>query len=140
MKLRLAALAMLLVLPWGGAAAAPGDDVLDADARYRAALSRGDVAALADVLDENVRVVHGGGLLQTGRDAFIEGARSWRFTRYERSDVTVRIDGALAVMTARTEKLRTDRAMREDDFSVVVFARRDGIWRIVQLQNTPARP
>lgn len=113
-------------------------DILTLERRRCDALTSNDVAALADLMSEDLIHVHGNGHMD-GKAAYIEGVRTkYVFHRIERGDLTVRVYGDLAVVVGpldQTVEIRGSDKRNEIKAAATQTWVRDGAgWK----QNTCA--
>jgi uncharacterized protein (TIGR02246 family) len=114
--------------------------ILDADAKYRDAVLRGDASKLARIFADDILIVHSDG----GTDSkanFLDAISSGRLkmTSYERSEVQVRIYGSTALLFSRTAKTFAykGKPAKAKDTCIVTFSKVGTQWKIVAMQNTP---
>ena len=104
------------------------------DAEFRQAMIRGDAAAIARIVADDARIIHGGnGAIQDKR-GLIERFRSYRIDRYDRTPLLSKIDHDLALLVSITRKVANGH--ETDTSTTEVFVRRGGRWQILVLQNT----
>jgi ketosteroid isomerase-like protein len=145
---------ILLQAPWGAAQgisagsvpARPAEiAVRRADEAFQRALLAADTTALERLLAVDWTFRHFNGVLQT-REQFVGQVTGGRrsFAAMERDDVKVRLlgqSGEGAVLTARTRRDETveGRHFQGWVYSIHVWAREQGEWRLVTSQTTAAR-
>ena len=116
-------------------------EVLSADAAYRAALLNADAAKLANIMADEILIVHSDGGKDTKAN-FIDAIATGRLKLLsnERSDVEVRLYPPLALLFSRTRKKFTYKGGpgANYDTSIVTYMNQGGTWRIVAMQNTPS--
>ena len=114
-------------------------EVLNADASYREAVLRGDANQLATLFADDILIVHSDGTTDT-RANFLEAISSGRLRMqsYERSNVTVRIFGAMAILFSRTRKVFAYKGAPgvDLDAATVTYLKQGSQWKIVAMQNT----
>jgi ketosteroid isomerase-like protein len=115
-------------------------EVLNADADYRYAVLHGDSATLATIFTDDILIVHSDGTKDTKAN-FLDAISSGRLKliSYERTDVQIRIYGAIALMFSRTAKSFAYKGSpgKANDTSIVTFSKAGNRWRMVAMQNTP---
>jgi len=114
-------------------------EVLAADAGRIKALLENDVAALEQILGDDLTYVHSNGMLDT-KESFLNSLRSGtRYLSMEMSDLAVRPLGETAIMTAKFNarvQVR-DREVNPEPRVLVVYTKRDGRWQMIAWQSTP---
>jgi ketosteroid isomerase-like protein len=107
------------------------------DDRYAAMLAK-DVAALERLLHPDLVYMHSSGVADT-KASYIAGVRDrvWDYSAIARSDQTVRLHGALALVFNR---LKIDLSVRGvakslDNRALAVWVADDGTWRLIALQS-----
>lgn len=130
---------LLLLLPALAAAQNVQEDILAADARRFAAMIQGDLAALEDLLAEDLTYTHSNGQVET-RTQFLESLRSGklRYLAAMPSDVNVRVYGDTAVVTGRVE-MKVSSQGQEPTVTArftEVWVKRGGAWKLAAWQST----
>jgi ketosteroid isomerase-like protein len=113
------------------------------DERYAAMLGK-DIAALERLLHPDLVYMHSSGVADS-KTSYIGGARDrvWDYSRITRSDQTVRLNGALALVFNR---LKIDLSVRGvakslDNRALAVWVADDsGAWRLIALQSGMVPP
>jgi ketosteroid isomerase-like protein len=112
------------------------------DDRYAAMLAK-DVAALERLLHPDLVYMHSSGVADS-KASYIAGVRDrvWDYTQIERSDQTVRLHGALALVFNR---LKIDLSVRGvakslDNRALAVWVAEGGAWRLIALQSGMVPP
>ncbi len=116
------------------------------DERYAAMLGK-DIAALERLLHPDLVYMHSSGVADS-KASYIAGVRDrvWDYHRIERSDQTVRLHGALAMVFNR---LKIDLSVRGvakslDNRALAVWVADGGVatnpWRLIALQSGIAPP
>ena len=106
--------------------------------RFQAMIA-GDVAALDEILADDVVYTHASGEVET-KQQFLESVASHRieYQSLEASEVTVRVFGTAAVITGRGS-MEIRRAGQGKSFAfrfIEVYANRDGRWQMAAWQST----
>ncbi len=116
-----------------------GNEVLKTDAAYREAVLKADIETLKSILHEEIIIVHSDGDTDH-RANFLESISSGRLRlqSYERSNVSVRVYGSMALLLSRTRKLFTYKGTpgKDEDTSLVKYVKKGTRWRMVAMQNT----
>jgi hypothetical protein len=138
---RLVCLGLLLMFA-GRAAAGVAEDVLAADAARTAALIAADRAALDATLADELRYVHGNGLVQD-RAAYLEaavgGAMTYTaITPLERRLRVLSPQVALLTGSNRVAVLLDGKPLQLDVLYTAVYVQQDGTWKLTAWQSTPA--
>ncbi|MGA2881381.1 MAG: nuclear transport factor 2 family protein [Bryobacteraceae bacterium] len=137
--LRSVGVLLLLVSAAHGQSGDQKKEVLQADAAYRDAILRGDVAVLAAIMNEDIVIVHSDGTADD-RANFLEAISSGRLKlqSYERSNVSIRIHGSTALLLSQTRKHFTYKGSpaTDEDMSLVTYVKEGTRWRMVAMQNT----
>jgi ketosteroid isomerase-like protein len=121
----------------------PRQEVLAADARRFAAMVQGDLAALENLLTEDLTYTHSSGKVET-RTEILESLRSGRL-RYlaaEPSESAVRLHGETAIVTGRAD-LRVSAQGGELTLPVrftEVWVKSSGVWKLAAWQSTRIGP
>jgi ketosteroid isomerase-like protein len=112
------------------------------DERYAAMLGK-DIAALERLLHPDLVYMHSSGVADT-KASYIAGVRDrvWDYSRIARSDQTVRLHGALALLFNR---LKIDLSVRGvakslDNRALAVWVADEGVWRLIALQSGMVPP
>jgi hypothetical protein len=136
MGARAVALGVLAIFLLG----ADAEDVLDADARRRAAQIDVDVGALDALLAEDLLYVHATGEVQAKEELItwleLEEAD---YVRIETSEVDVLVDGAVAKLVGwQSMEVRIgEQSFRPRSVFTAVYVQRDGRWQLFAYQSTP---
>jgi ketosteroid isomerase-like protein len=131
--------AVLLMAGRAGAEDPAEAAVLKREEARLQAMVKADVAALEDILADDLSYFHSSGSADTKRE-FIEAIRTGRlkYKQLDREGVAVRVYGEVAVVTGRG---RFQVRSGEDDLDVRlrftdVYVKRGGKWRMVAWQST----
>jgi hypothetical protein len=131
--------AVLLVVPRAGAEDPAEAAVLKREEARLQAMVKADVAALEDVLADDLSYIHASGNADTKRE-FIDAIRTGRlrYKQLDREGVAVRVYDDVAVVTGRGRFLVRS---GENDLDVRllftdVYVKRGGKWRMVAWQST----
>jgi len=74
------------------------EEILSLEARRIAALTSGDVAALGELMSDDLVHVHGNGHMD-GKDDYLDGvAKKYKFHRIERGELSIRVYGDVVVV------------------------------------------
>lgn len=138
---RLVCLGLLLMLA-GRAMAGAAEDVLAVDAARTAALIAADRAALDATLADELRYVHGNGLVQD-RAAYLEAAvgGAMTYTAITPVQQQVRVlspQVALLTGSNRVAVLLDGKPLQLDVLYTAVYVQQDGTWKLTAWQSTPA--
>jgi Domain of unknown function (DUF4440) len=147
--LAIAALAWLALAPSVRAEQAPlppgpeGDLLRLEERRYRAMVDV-DVAALQEILGDELRFTHANGSVDT-KYVLIASLESGRldYVSARSRDPAVRVygDAAVVVGTGVLEvRVSSGPIMKLKNLFTAVYAKRDGAWRLVAYQSTKAPP
>jgi hypothetical protein len=134
MGARAVALGVLAIFLLG----ADAEDVLDADARRRAAQIDVDVGALDALLAEDLLYVHATGEVQAKEELItwleLEEAD---YVRIETSEVDVLVDGAVAKLVGwQSMEVRIgEQSFRPRSVFTAVYVQRDGRWQLFAYQS-----
>jgi ketosteroid isomerase-like protein len=120
-------------------AAALEREVLEADGRRVQALLSNDLAALEDLLADDLTYVHSNGNLDT-KDTYIGALRSGatRYLSMVMSGLSVRTDGNTAVVAGSFEaRVQTRNGeVNPKPRVLIVYVKRDGRWQMLAWQST----
>ena len=112
------------------------------DERYAAMLAK-DIAALERVLHPDLVYMHSSGVADS-KASYIAGVgdRVWDYSRIERSEQTVRVSGALALVFNRLKIDLTVRGVAKslDNRALAVWVAERGVWRLIALQSGMVPP
>lgn len=138
---RLICLGLLLMLA-GRALAGAAEDVLAVDAARTAALIAADRAALDATLADELRYVHGNGLVQD-RAAYLEAAVGgvMTYTAITPVQQQVRVlspQVALLTGSNRVAVLLDGKPLQLDVLYTAVYVQQDTTWKLTAWQSTPA--
>jgi len=114
----------------------PQDAAVQAvDARYREAMTLGNVGELELIVADDATIIHGnrGGI--QGKAALIKEFRSYGIKRYERTPIRSTINGGSAILVSATHKFFAG-GQKVEATTTEVLVRRSGRWQILVLQNT----
>lgn len=116
-------------------------EVLAAEARRRAALVASDMAALADLMEDDIVHVHTTGIVQTKAQLLHHAGEFLQFYAVERGPLTVRELGPDAVivtgpMINTVGKRGTEEKLDVHSFVTQVWVKRAGQWRTKSFQAT----
>jgi len=131
-------LAFPLSLDAGPAVSAAGKQVLAINAALVTAVLKQDAAALQDLMADDLLYVHGDGQVR-GKQAFIEQLGTHlTYKSIELSDETVRVDGNLAVVSAKAAFLVFEHGGNASTQTRItrVFVKNRGRWRLTLHQAT----
>ena len=107
------------------------------DERYAAMLGK-DIDALERLLHPKLVYMHSSGVADS-KASYIAGMRErvWDYTSIERSDQTVRLHGALALVFNRLKISLTVRGVAKslDNRALAVWLAEEGAWRLIALQS-----
>jgi ketosteroid isomerase-like protein len=107
------------------------------DERYAAMLAK-DIATLERLLHPDLVYMHSSGVAD-GKASYIAGVRErvWDYQRIDRSDQTVRLHGALALVFNRLKISLTVRGVAKnlDNRALAVWVAEEGAWRLIALQS-----
>ena len=107
------------------------------DERYAAMLGK-DIDALERLLHPKLVYMHSSGVADS-KASYIAGMRErvWDYTSIERSDQTVRLHGALALVFNRLKIGLTVRGVAKslDNRALAVWLAEEGAWRLIALQS-----
>jgi ketosteroid isomerase-like protein len=115
--------------------------------KHLRAITQRDLTALAETLSDGpiVVITSDGRLVRSAAD-FLEmhqgwfASRTWRLG-FEEVSVTEGADLGVAVLRLDYQDEPAGQApAREASYLTLVFARRGGVWVMIQDQNTPVRP
>ncbi len=130
---------LLMMVARGGAEDTSKAAVLKREEARLEAMVKADVAALEDVLADDLSYIHASGNADTKRE-FIDAIRTGRlkYKQLDREGVAVRVYGDVAVVTGRG---RFQVRSGENDLDVRllfsdVYVKRGGKWRMVAWQST----
>lgn len=116
-------------------------EVLAAEERRIRALVDADWVTLEEILDDRLTYTHLSGRIEN-KEIYFSGAKNRRHA-VERSGLSVRIFGDVAVMTgaiAFSTPGDLDGSSRLEGIALQVWAKREGVWRLVALQATRTGP
>jgi hypothetical protein len=104
------------------------------------ALMESNLAALADLVGDDLVHVHAGGSVENKVD-YLEGVKTrLQFHRVERDGMRVRSYGDMAVATGRLSQSITNRVTGKrldlEIFTTQVWVRRSGTWKQTSFQGT----
>jgi ketosteroid isomerase-like protein len=114
-------------------------EVLEADGSRVKALVENDLAALEQLLSEDLTYVHSNGMLDT-KESYIGSLRAGnsRYLTMDMSEVAVRSLGDAALINAKFNarvQLR-DREVNPQARVLIVYAKRAGRWQMVAWEST----
>jgi hypothetical protein len=116
------------------------DDVLDADARRRAAQVDADVGALDALLAEDLLYVHSTGEVHAKEEliTWLEQEEA-DYVAIETSEVDVLVDGGVAKLVGwQSMEVRVgEEVFRPRSVFTAVYVQRDGRWQLFAYQSTP---
>jgi hypothetical protein len=125
-------------VPGGGV-----DDVLDADARRRAAQIEADPGALDALLAEDLLYVHATGEVHAKEEliAWLELEEA-DYVSIETTDVATTVDGTIAKLVGwqTMEVTVGDETFRPRSVFTAVYVMRDGRWQLFAYQSTSLEP
>jgi ketosteroid isomerase-like protein len=135
-------LGLLALAAPAGAVADGATELRRVEARRQQASVDADVPALAELLGDELRFVHASGNVAT-KAALIESLRSGRvdYVSIRAHDVEARVYGDAGVVTGAAElEVRAGGGPVQTlaNLFTAVYARRDGVWRLVAYQSTPS--
>ena len=114
-------------------------EVLEADAGRVKALIDNDLAALEQLLGDDLTYVHSNGMLDT-KESYIGSLRAGnsRYLTMDMSEVAVRSLGDTALINAKFNarvQVR-DREVNPQARVLIVYAKRDGRWQMIAWEST----
>jgi ketosteroid isomerase-like protein len=114
-------------------------EVLEADAGRVKALIDNDLAALEQLLGDDLTYVHSNGMLDT-KESYIGSLRAGnsRYLTMDMSEVSVRSLGDTALINAKFNarvQVR-DREVNPQARVLIVYAKRDGRWQMIAWEST----
>lgn len=117
--------------------------VLSVDNERADAQMRGDFAALAELLGDDLTYIHASGLVQNKAD-FIADLKSGKrsYTSIKSSELNVRVLQGSAIITGNSEISVTHEG-KENKLSLritEVYAQRNGHWQLIAYQSTRVTP
>ena len=143
-------LLLSLVLGTGAALASPvpsetsqaAKEVMATEEARTAALDRSDVAALDQIMADDVTYIHASGKVDT-KKSYLDAIRSGQlhYISWQPKKLDVRVAGDAAVITGEYAVRVTDSRAQPDPFDInifilTVYERRGGRWQQIAWQST----
>ena len=114
--------------------------ILEVDKVYQKAILTADAIGLAKAFDDDVLISSIPTETTDNKTGFISAISSGRLKMltYSRTDVSVRVYKAAAILYSRTKKtfLYKGGHATDEDVSIVTYVNKSGMWKIVAMQNT----